>query len=99
MTVRVLTRGLLLVLTLLVLVVPTVQLMSVISPSATHQVSSKTLGKTSTASRIPAVVTTLPGLGREGVATRTATAEPSHVRTDFATAPFVPPRAERSPLP
>lgn len=75
------------------LVVPTVQLMSMVSPSVPHQLSGKTLGKSSTGSRIPAVVAALPRVGNDGVvAIRTTPPDHQHVRPGFSTAPFVPPR-------
>ena len=49
------TRALLFVLTLVILVVPVVQLMAPVSPSAMHQLSAKHGGKTPAGSRLPAV--------------------------------------------
>jgi len=88
-----LTRGLLLVVTLSLLLVPTVQLMSVVSPSVAHHLTSKTPGKASIGSRIPAVVASLPGIWNESTVRGVMTPERHSIRLGFSAAPFVPPRA------
>jgi hypothetical protein len=88
------TRALLSMLTLVILVVPVVQLMSPASPSLLHQLSTKTWTKISAGSRIPAVTgdTTLPQnvvspVGRVGFLDGVV------CLPGFTTDPFVPPRA------
>jgi hypothetical protein len=85
-------RAFLLVLAALVLVVPTVQLMSAVTSSFVHQVSAKTSAKTSTGSRIPAVVARPLLMERSAVASRVISVEPHDLGLGFPTAPFVPPR-------
>ena len=86
-------RGCVLALTVLVLLVPTVQLMSVVSPSVAHHLSGKMFGKSSTNSRIPAVLASRPGLPSDPAARGVTTPERHTTHPGFSTAPFVPPRA------
>jgi len=87
-----LTHASLLLLTVLMLVVPTVQLTSAVSHSFTHQVSAKTFGKTSFGSRMPAVVTAPLALDGDAGAARVTPVEHHDLGPGFPSTPFVPPR-------
>ena len=89
------TRALLAVLTLVILVVPVVQLMSPASPSLMYQLSAKTGTKISAGSRIPAVTgdaTPRPGHAVSPIG-RVSLLDDAVSLPGFTVDPFVPPRA------
>jgi hypothetical protein len=90
-----LTRALLSILTLVILVVPVVQLMTPVSPSVMHQLSAKTGGKTSTGSRVPAVTGDTTALQGQWVSPvgRVSLLDGAVALPGFTTDLFVPPRA------
>ena len=86
-------RGLASLLTLLIVVVPTVQLMSPASATAPQHLTSKATGKHAPSSRIPVVTGTPIALERAPAADgRIQETEPRHAAAGFGAAPFVPPR-------
>jgi hypothetical protein len=82
-------------LTLVILVVPVVQLMAPVSPSVMHQLSAKPGGKTSAGSRLPAVTGDTTALQNQWVLPvgRVSFLDGAVSLPGFTTELFVPPRA------